>query len=336
MKLMACIKIIFFLTVLFSLTTSHSQTIDDLIEYSYDLDAIAQYQLGMLFYGVSLAQETHPKAKIFKAHYRANYAVNPMPLEPLDSLDIQFYKDWLQSNYLDNIKRSAKKGHAKAQLQLGKYYETSDEHGAKIRAYKWYASSAEQDNIEAINWINQKNEELYLKQYLKPEDYKDIDFYVSLINLSETLCYYANDGPNGMTLDERIETKLLEFLDITKEDADYKTKLVDFWNSYNKFFICFDNDSDIPEHILKRSLSELAFLNDQVLFIWLFDLNQTKAIDFNQVIYFDGQPETILDFLNTILLNRYDYQGFSPITISELRTKLIEDCDAKTASELKD
>jgi hypothetical protein len=332
---MANTKIQYLCLALLPLTIGHSQSIDDLIENSYDLDAKAQYNLGMLFYEVSLAQETHSKAEIFKAHYKSNYAANPMPLEPLDSLDVQFYKDWLQGNYVNNIKRSAKKGHAKAQLQLGKYYETSDEHGAKIRAYKWYASSAAQGNTEAIDSINQKNEERYLKQYLKPEDYINIDFYVSLLNLSKTLCYYANDGPNGMTLDARMETKLLEFLDITKEDADYKTKLVDFWNSYNKFFICFDNGSDIPEHILKRSLSELTFLHDQVLFDWLFDLNQTKAIDFNQVIYFDGQPETILDFLNTVLLNSYEYQGFSPITIGELRTKLIEDCNAKTAAELK-
>jgi len=330
---MACIKTMFFLTVLFSLTISHSQTIDEGIENTSDLDATAQYQLGMLFYGVSLEPESNPKTESLIAYYKANYGTNPK--QALDSLDIQLYKEWLHDSYVDNINQSANKGFDKAQLQLGKYYEDLDEYGSKIRAYKWYASSAAQDNTEAINWINQKNEALYLKQYLKPEDYKNIDFYVDVLNLSNTLCYHANKGAFNKALDTSIENELLEFLDITKEDAAYKTKLVDFWNSYNKFFICFENDSDIPEHILKRSLIELFYQHNQILFNWLFDLNQTKAIDFNQVIYFDGQPETILDFLNTILLNSYEYQGFSPVSIGELRTELIEDCNAKTASQLK-
>ncbi|MCB0745788.1 MAG: hypothetical protein KDC67_17930, partial [Ignavibacteriae bacterium] len=68
---------------------------------------------------------------------------------------------------------------------------------------------------------------------------------------------------------------------------------------------------------------------------WLFELDKTKKIDFNQVIYFDGYPETILDFLNTILQNSYEYQQFDSIAITELRLKLIEDYNAKTASQLK-
>lgn len=332
---MAFIKTIFFLTVLFSLTTGHSQTIDELIDNKYDLDAEAQYNLGMLFYDVSLAQETHPKAEVFKAHYKSNYAANPMPLEPLDSLDVQFYKDWLHDNYVGNIKRSAKTGHDKAQLQLGKYYETLDEHGSKIRAYKWYASSATQQNKEAINWINEKNQTRYLKQYLKPEDYKNIDFFVEVLNLSRKLCYYVNKGSYNKTLDKDIETELLTFLKTTKEDVDYKTKLVDFWNNYNHFFICTDKDDEILEHILKRSLNKLFYKDNDMLFNWLFELDKTKKIDFNQVIYFDGYPETILDFLNTIIQNSYEYQQFDSIAITELRLKLIEDYNAKTAEQLK-
>ena len=327
-------KLLFYLTVLFSYISMHSQTIDELIENSYDLDATAQYQLGILFYGVSLEQETHPKTESLTAYYKANYASNPK--RNLDSLDIQLYKEWLHDSYLDNINQSAQKGHDKAQMQLGKYYENLDEHGSKIRAYKWYASSAAQNNTEAIIWISQKNKELYLKQYIEEDDYKNIDFYVDVLNLSNTLCFHANKGAFNKALDTSIENEVLKFLKITKEDVSYKTKLVDFWNSYNKFFICFDNDSDIPEHILKRSLNELFYKHNQILFNWLFDLNQTKAIDFNQVIYFDGQPETILDYLNTILLNRYDYQQFDMNATSELRLKLIENFNAKTASELKD
>lgn len=329
-------KTIFFLAVLCSLTSGYSQTVEELIENSYDLDAEAQYHLGMLFYDVSLAQETHPKAEIFKAHYKSNYAANPMPLEPLDSLDIQFYKDWLQSNYINNIKRSAKKGHDKAQLQLGKYYDGLDKHGSKIRAYKWYANSATQQNKEAINWINQKNEELYLKQYLKPEDYKNIDFYVELLNLSDKLCYLVNRGSYNKTLDKDIETEVLTFLNTTTEEDDYKTKLVNFWNNYNHFFICSVNDDEILEHILKRTLNKLFYKDNQILFNWLFELDKTKKIDFNQVIYFDGYPETILDFLNTILQNSYEYQQFDSIAITELRLRLTEDYNAKTASQLKD
>jgi hypothetical protein len=331
---MACIKTIFFLTVLFSFTTGHSQTMDVLIENADAGDAITQYQLGMLFYIANFESNTSPKSESLQAYYKENYAVNPK--QALDSLDVQFYKEWVHGSYVNYISQSAKQGYDKAQLQLGKYYENLDEYGSKIRAYKWYASSAVQENTEAINWINQKNNALYLKQFLEPKEYKNIDFYVALLNLSTALCYYANDGPNGKTVHERIETKLLEFLKITKEDAVYKTKLVDFWNSYNKFFICFDNDSDIPEHILKRSLSELSFQRDQFLFHWLFDLNKTKAIDFNQVIYFDGQPETILDFLDTILQNRSDYQQFDMNAITELKLTLIEDFRAKKASQLKD
>ncbi len=328
-------KPIFFLAVLGSLTTGNSQTIDELIDNKYDLDAEAQYNLGMLFYDVSLAQETHPKAEVFKAHYKSNYAANPMPLEPLDSLDIQFYKDWLHDNYVDNIKRSAKQGYDNAQLQLGRYFEGLDEHGSKMRAYKWYANSAANNNPEAIYWINEKNQTRYLKQYLKPEDYKNIDFFVEVLNLSRKLCYYVNKGSYNKTLDKDIETELLTFLNTTKEDLDYKTKLVDFWNNYNHFFICTDKDDEILEHILKRSLNKLFYKDNDMLFNWLFELDKTKKIDFNQVIYFDGYPETILDFLNTILQNSYEYQQFDSIAITELRLKLIEDYNAKTASQLK-
>jgi hypothetical protein len=325
---------LFYLTVLFSYVSMHSQTIDELIDNSYDLDATAQYQLGMLFYGVKLEPEPNPKTESLIAYYKANYAASSR--RELDSLDIQLYKEWLNDSYVDNINQSANKGHDKAQLQLGKYYESLDEYGAKIRAYKWYASSAAQHNTEAINWIHQKNEERYLKQYIEEDDYKNIDFYVALFDLSNTLCYHVNKGAFNKTLDTRIENELLEFLNITKEDAAYKTKLVDFWNSYNKFFICFDNGSDIPEHILKRSLNELFYQHNQILFNWLFELDKTKKIDFNQVIYFDGHPETLLDFLSTILLNSYEYQQFDMNAISELRLKLIEYFNAKTASELKD
>ncbi len=329
------IKTILFLAVLGSLTSGYSQTIDDLIENSYDLDAEAQYHLGMLFYDISLVQETHPKAEIFKAHYKSNYAANPIPSEPLDSLDVQFYKDWLQSNYVNNIKRSAKKGHDNAQLQLGKYFEGLDGHGSKIRAYKWYSNSATQQNKEAINWINEKNETRYLKQYLKYEEYKNIDFYVELLNLSDKLCYLVNRGSYNKTLDKDIETELLKFLNTTTEDVDYKTKLVDFWNNYNHFFICSVKEDTILEHILKRTLNKLFYKDNQILFNWLFELDKTKKIDFNQVIYFDGYPETILDFLDTILQNSYEYQQFDSMTISELRLRLIEDYKAKTASELE-
>lgn len=331
---MACIKTIFFLTVLFSCTKSHSQTIDVLIENADAGDAITQYQLGILFYNANLESNTSPKSESLQAYYKENYAVNPK--QALDSLDVQFYKEWVLSSYVNYISKSAKQGYDKAQLQLGKYYENLDEHGSKIRAYKWYASSAAQHNTEAINWINKKNEELYLKNYIEEDNYKNIDFYIDVLNLSNTLCYHVNKGAFNKDLDTSIENELLEFLDITKEDADYKTKLVDFWNSYNKFFICFDNDSNMPEHILKRSLNELFYKQNQMLFNWLFELDKAKKIDFNQVIYFDGHPETILDFLNTILLNSYEYQQFDMNAISELRLKLIEYFNAKTASELKD
>lgn len=324
---------ILFLAVLGSLTSGYSQTIEELIDNSYTLDAQAQYQLGMLFYNIHLEPETNQKTNNLKVYYREHLSANPS--QALDSLDIQFYKDWLQSNYINNIKRSAKKGHDKAQLQLGKYYEGLDKHGSKIRAYKWYANSATQQNKEAINWINQKNEELYLKQYLKPEDYKNTDFYVELLNLSDKLCYLVNRGSYNKTLDKDVETELLTFLNTTIEDDYLKTKLVDFWNNYNHFFICSVKDDTILEHILKRTLNKLFYKDNQILFNWLFELDKTKKIDFNQVIYFDGYPETILDFLNTILQNNYEYQQFDSITITELRLRLIEDYNAKTAAELK-
>jgi hypothetical protein len=332
---MACIKTLFFLTLLLSLTTGHSQTIDESIENTSDLDANAQYQLGMLFYGVSVEQDKHPEAERLKNYFNNKYVSDQYRSRTPDSLDIEYYKEWLFSHYKENIYQSAKKGHDKGQLQLGKYYDTSNEYGSKIRAYKWYASSAAQGNTEAINWINQKNEELYLKQYLKPEDYKNIDFYEALLDLSNSLCNYSlyND-PAGNTWHKHIETELLQFLKITKEDADYKTKLIDFWNSYNKFFICVRDRYD-DEHILKYALTKYSNQTDFVIFNWLFDLNQTKTIDFNQVLYYDGQPETILDFLNIVLLDRYHQQRFDIYAIRDLTLKLIVHYGAKTASQLK-
>jgi hypothetical protein len=330
---MNLIKAILFLAVLGSLTSGYSQTIDELIENSYDLDAQAQYQLGMLFYNTHLETETNQKTNNLKAYYIAHLSANPS--QALDSLDTQFYKDWVYASYVNYISESAKQGYDKAQLQLGKYYEGLDKHGSKMRAYKWYANSAANNNPEAINWINGKNETRYLKQYLKYEDYKNIDFYLELLNLSDKLCYLVNRGSYNKILDKDIETEVLTFLNTTTEDDDYKTKLVDFWNNYNHFFICSVKDDEIIEHILKRTLNKLFYKDKQILFNWLFELDKTKKIDFNQVIYFDGYPETILDFLNTILQNSYEYQQFDSITITELRLRLIEDYNAKTASELK-
>ncbi|MDG5490969.1 hypothetical protein [Psychroserpens sp. SPM9] len=326
-------QIVFVLTVLFSLGDISSQNVDVLIQKADSGDVSAQYQIGMVFYNTSLSLEPNSNSKSLKMYYQKQHALDPV--RELDSLDNQFYKEWVEDSYEYYITKSAKQGHDKAQLQLGKYYENLEEFGSKLRAYKWYASSAKKKNTEAIKWINAKNNEKYLKQYINEEDYKRIDFYVDVLDLSNRLCSLVDNDAFNNTLDTSIENELLQFLKLTKKDSTYRTKLIDFWNVYNKFFICVDNDTVTVEHIMKKSLKTLFYKHNQILFDWLMDLSATKKIDFNQVIYFDGHPETILDFLDAILQNKNMYQQFEISAIRELKSKLIKDFGAKNFYQIK-
>jgi hypothetical protein len=326
-------KLAFCLIALLTFSSIYCQNIDELFQKADSGDAYSQYQVGILFYKVSLESKSSPQSNRLKEYYKKDNLLDVS--QELDSLDVELYKEWVYANYVNYISYSAQNGNDKAQLALGKYYENLNEFGFKIRAYKWYTQSAENNNTEAANWISIKNKELYLKQYLKEDDYENIHFYVDLLDLSDKLCYQVNTGGSNKTLDKSIEKEIRIFLNITKDDVTYKTKLIDFWNNYNKFFICFDNNSIEPEHILKRSLNELFYKHNQILFNWLFELDKTAKIDFNQVIYCNSNSETILDFLETILKNKYEYQQFSAIDIIRLKDKLIVDYGAKTAEELK-
>lgn len=312
-----------------SITTGYAQNFKRLFSEADSGNSKAQYELIMALKPYLTSEQPDKKLKDYFLKDQLYETFNEQ-----DTLLVEEYQVWINDYFLFNLMESADNGYDKAQFEMGKYFESQDDFGSELRAYHWMTKSAEQNNSDAQAWLEEKNESLYLKKYLLPEDYERVDFYVRLFDLSEKLCHIFYKNWQEKEAAEKVEHEIAQFLQLEEDDPDRMLKIIDFWNAYNKYFICEDTlDSEQLKyaHLLKKSLISLDFRDNQQLFDWLFELNTIKAIDFNQIIYFDNQPQTLVDALGGICRNPEDYEFMGVKEVYELRKKLIDEYNAKTA-----
>jgi hypothetical protein len=158
----------------------------------------------------------------------------------------------------------------------------------------------------------------------------------SLKTLSARLCAQlqlsktAGDKDAGM----QIEIHFLDELNITRKDPDYKIKVAEFWNKYSEYFICNDGTARRnPQHFLKRVVDMDYY--KKVLYDFLLSDEEEYPISVNAIEIYKGKEETLLDYLNIILSDPNNEELYSFKEIEFLRSIIIEDYGAKTASELK-
>ena len=133
----------------------------------------------------------------------------------------------------------------------------------------------------------------------------------------------------------RVEDRILKFLGIKERDDEgkYIKKVADFWNANSQCFICTIDDNiarvRVPSHFMKKAIaagySNLIF--DEFL------LYPDYHININHIEYYNGTPETVLDYVNNIIDDEEQLKDYSKNTIVALQHQLINK-GGKTAEEV--
>jgi hypothetical protein len=150
---------------------------------------------------------------------------------------------------------------------------------------------------------------------------------------SELITAQEMTGENSAKVLEKI---LLKHLKLTKETADYKIKLTQFWNSNINQMICTTPsvDAKSPQHVMHRVLD--MGLVQQVFFNFIFELDYDEGINVNAVTFNNdtGQPETVIDYIDAILKDPSNETKYVFREVKDLRKMLIRWYKGKRASEL--
>ncbi|MEH6537834.1 MAG: hypothetical protein V7719_15640 [Psychroserpens sp.] len=136
---------------------------------------------------------------------------------------------------------------------------------------------------------------------------------------------------------DRIERLILNFLGSSKEDKNHKAIITKFWNENYEKFICYDEGTTErtrnPQQFMKR-IVDLGMYKS-VLYNFLLSDEDEYPIDVNAVEIYNGKEETLLDYLDGIISNPEKAKEYNIKEIKLLRLTIIEDYNAKIASELK-
>lgn len=153
--------------------------------------------------------------------------------------------------------------------------------------------------------------------------------------LCRTLSKYAQNQLDGNIGDD-FETYLLEFSGLDKSSISYKKQLADFWNKNSAEFICKANgNSTYPEQHLLHRVVRQGFTT-LVLKDYLFSTPEVFPIDPNVVsINQYGQTETIIDYIDRLLLVPNAEEDFNTGHIREVRDIIENDFGGKRARELQ-
>jgi hypothetical protein len=141
-------------------------------------------------------------------------------------------------------------------------------------------------------------------------------------------------GETGKDIVKTMEDQLLGYMKITRDTPNYTDKIIEFWNANKNDFICkgkVDSATRETEHLMKRAIA--LSLHNHVLYKFLLNHPNT---DVNAIEYVDGEPETVVDYLNKILANPDASKKFVISDIEDVREMLIDYFNAKTAAELAD
>lgn len=163
----------------------------------------------------------------------------------------------------------------------------------------------------------------------------------SAANLGQRICTQLQviqsngDTEGGL----RVEDLILRRLNITRETPNYQALVATYWNANKDAFICHEREgyeipgTRSPQHFMKRVVD---LRMERVVFGgFLLSSPERYPIDVNAVEYYNGEPETLLDYLDDIMANqelypnRYDYRK-----VRSLRRHIINTYGAMTAEQL--
>jgi hypothetical protein len=113
-----------------------------------------------------------------------------------------------------------------------------------------------------------------------------------------------------------------------------KIKINEFWNEYSDELICTNKSKTarVPQQFMKRVV-DMGMGNQIFDEFLLYDYDE-YPIDVNAVEIYNGRPETILDFVDSILNVPVRLENSEEDVLRELQEILVGDYGAKHASEL--
>ncbi|MEE2670129.1 MAG: hypothetical protein VYA54_00360 [Bdellovibrionota bacterium] len=147
--------------------------------------------------------------------------------------------------------------------------------------------------------------------------------------ICDTMMLYKNFGKPTYVAFEKM---VLKFLQIDpEENSNYRQEVSSFWNQYNKHMICTTPHKgyETPQHLLKRVVD----MNDMTSFYFDYFL-EDKDIAVNAVEWRDGHPETVVDYLDTIIEDPRSEELYDLATVRQLRGFLVNTYGGKKATEL--
>ena len=130
------------------------------------------------------------------------------------------------------------------------------------------------------------------------------------------------------------ERGVLKFLDIDKkENPNYRAEISKFWNQYSEYMICTNErvGYDSPQHLLKRVVD----MSSITAFYFEYFL-EDENINVNAIEWKDGQPETVVDYLDSIIADPNLEHIYDLETVKHLRSFLVSRIGAKKAVEVLD
>lgn len=151
---------------------------------------------------------------------------------------------------------------------------------------------------------------------------------------ADELCVRVLSARNatGEDIPTLIKNEFAKHLGINVTDPDYQTKVTQFWNANQNDFICSGKLSTQyreSEHLLKRMIN----LNEDSNFFYNFLLDDMN-VRVNAVENVDGKPETVIDFIDKILLTPEKQRYYSFDKLKKLRKMLVDYYGAKKAIDL--
>lgn len=139
---------------------------------------------------------------------------------------------------------------------------------------------------------------------------------------------------DGENIVKNIEDQMLAFTGLTRKIPNYRDRLVEFYNKNHHDFICkgkVTGTTRESEHLMKRALA--LKIQGYIFDDFFFDTEDVD-VNVNAIEYVDGKPETVLDYLDKILLSPNASRRYVISDIKDLKEALIEQYGAKHAKEL--
>jgi hypothetical protein len=134
-----------------------------------------------------------------------------------------------------------------------------------------------------------------------------------------------------------VEGLILNFLGTSKEDPNHKEIFTKFWNENSYRFICHEEGTTkftrTPQHFMKRVVD--LGMHKSILYDFLLSDEDDYPIDVNTIEIYNGNEETLLDYIDNLLKNNDVESKYNVKEVKLLRLTIIEDYNAKKASEIK-